>query len=375
MRRNFFFRAVLIVSACLVAFGAAWAKEPKGLLVRAEQILDPQMNNAVAATVALPGGWKLAEKQVTWNFNTYLDLAHVLFQLNSEADDAGFFMISPMKFIMNNTGGNLGYAPKQPVSAEALAREWLDMLYSKRTSGFRVKRVTQPQYVLESLNAAIPKVRQRYASSVYNVKSITSDAAQVEFMFTADGHVWEGVAVLGAIYSSVSTNDGRINFVNWETTPFIVLGAQEGRAEAYSNDVAVIIGNSSINPAWRETVDQLQSLLQQRALEKSELDKLASDAALRQQLQDTHNYITRTQREVFNNRQASMSNVNRGWSNTVAGVDTWSGGGESYSAPAGYNYAWRSSNGNTYYTNDSTFNPNHSSNFSGDWSQMEKTPW
>ena len=31
--------------------------------------------------------------------------------------------------------------------------------------------------------------------------------------------------------------------------------------------------------------------------------------------------------------------------------------------------------GNTYYTNDSSFNPNYSTDFSGDWTPMEKTPW
>jgi hypothetical protein len=91
------------------------------------------------------------------------------------------------------------------------------------------------------------------------------------------------------------------------------------------------------------------------------------DAALQRQIRDTYDHISKTRRETFASRQDSMSRVSQGWTNTIAGTDTWSGGGESYSAPTGYGYGWARSDGTTYYTNDSTFNPNHSSNFSG-WS-------
>jgi hypothetical protein len=130
-----------------------------------------------------------------------------------------------------------------------------------------------------------------------------------------------------------------------------------------------------LNPAWVETVEQLQIQIQQMALRQSEIETRLSDQALRQNLQRTHDHISRSQRDVFNNRQESMSKVMSGWTDTFSGRERWRSDGGTYSTPSGYDYVWQNSNGDMLPTNNSSFNPNYSSDYSGDWTQMQKVPW
>jgi hypothetical protein len=66
----------------------------------------------------------------------------------------------------------------------------------------------------------------------------------------------------------------------------------------------------------------------------------------------------------------------RGWNNVLTDTDTWRGSdGDTRSIPSGYDYVWQNSNGDMLPTNNSTFNPNHSIDYTGDWTQMKKTPW
>ena len=357
-----FFAFVFFVSVPACAAG--------GAMIRMEHIPDPQMNNAVAATIALPEGWKVTQGQVTWNYNTYADFAHVTLLINTKADDAGVFIISPWKYSHGGIG-NLGYPLKQPVSAEDYAKELLNLLFGKNNrnvSDFRVTKVNKPQNYLNSMNE-LASVKLQVLTAAGHSVSGAADFAHVEFTYFLDGRGYEAEAMLGTTYIMA----GPATF--WETTPIIIAGAHEGKAKVYANDIVTIIGNSSLNPAWVETVERLQNQLIQESVDQSYRDMMATDAMLKQQLQNTHDHISRNQRDVFNNRRESMSNVMSGWTDTFSGRERWRSYDGTYSTPSGYDYVWQNSNGDMLPSNDSTFNPNYSSSYSGDWTQMEKIPW
>jgi hypothetical protein len=270
---------------------------------------------------------------------------------------------------------DIGCIVKQPVSAEDFIKE---LLYAdKALSDVQIKKVTKPsQAMLESMakidaesqRANIEEAMRRGMRNPTAVQ-VTSDGVIVEYSCTKNGLRYEGVAMVGTRYTQMP------DIVMWNTTGFLSIYAHEGKLAAYEKDIAAIVGNTSINPAWEEVRGQVTNYMQQQHIRGQQAQIRMQNAALQRQLRDNHEHIMRTQREAYANRQDSMSRINQGWSDHITDTDRWSGGGGSYSAPSGYNYGWNDASGNTYYTNDSTFNPNHSSDFRGDWSQMEKTPW
>jgi len=375
MRRIFFYHVALIVAACLAASGAAMAAAPEGLMVSTEHILDPQMNNAVAATIAIPDGWKLTQGQVSWNFSRISDPAHIFAEVQGSADEACFMMISNILFAFGPYASpEFGFTVKKPLSAEDYIKE---LLYNdKGISDVQVKKVTQPQGMVEMLTKMASDLERgnreegirrgiRNAAAV----KVTFDCALAEYTCLKKGSRYEGSVLVGITYTQMPDS------VIWHTTPMIGIYAREGKLEVHAKSIATIMGNSSINSAWVNVVGQVINTMQQQKISAQQREIMASDANLRRQLQETYKHISNTQREVFDKKQASMSNVSRGWTDAITGTDRWSGEGESYSAPTGYNYAWQGGDGKTFYTNDSTFNPNHSLDFSGNWTQMKKIPW
>jgi hypothetical protein len=372
------FLPVVLFAAMFFSFAtnaATAASQSGGLLLRMEQIRDPQMGNVPAAAVALPEGWKLTKGEVLWNFSMISDPAHVLIEARNPADDAYFGMISKILYAYGQyMSPEFGMIIKQPMSPEDYIRELLNN--DRDISDVRVTKITKPQAAAEALAkyaSGLEKlnIEEAIRRGLRNAGSqrVTSDVALLEYTCSKNGRRYEGAMMVGILYTQWPDS------VVWHTTPLTAVYAYEGKFAAYERDLAAILGNSSINPAWEEVRGQVTNYLQQQKIRAQEAQIRMQDAALQRQIQDTYDHISKTRRETFASRQDSMSRVSQGWTNAITGTDTWSGGGESYSAPTGYGYGWAKPDGTTYYTNDSTFNPNHSSNFSGDWSQMEKTPW
>ena len=346
-----------------------------GFMIKTEQIRDPKMSNVAAATVAVPAGWKLTTGKVLWNFNMISDPAHVIIEVRNPKDDACFGLISNIQFAFGPyMSPEFGVTIKKPVSAADYITKLLNS--DKEISAVKIIKTEKPKAVADSMKKAAAELQKGIIADgkrrgIKNAASaqVTSDCALVSYTCTKKGHRYEGSVFVGAFYTQMT------NSVTWYTTPMIGVSAREGKLDAYKKDIAVLIGNTSINPAWEQVRGQVTNSLQQQKISAQQAQIRMSDAALQRQIRDNYDHITKTQRETSANRQNAMSNVSRGWTNTVTSTDTWSDGGENYSAPSGYKYAWSDGGDKTYYTNDSTFNPNHSSNFSGDWSQMKKTPW
>jgi hypothetical protein len=302
------------------------------------------------------------------------DPAHVFIEVRNPKDDAYFGMASGFMFGFGPyMSPDFGFIIKQPVSPSDFIMEMMNN--DREISDIKVTKITQPQAVAESLAqfaAELQKgqIAEGLRRGIRDAASqrVTSDVALVEYTCSKNGRNYEGSVMVGAYYTAAPTS------VIWNTTAMIAVYAHEGKLAAYEKDIAALMGNTLINPAWEQVRGQVTNYMQQQKISAQEAQIRMSDAALQRQIRDTHEHIMKNQRETFANRQDSMSRVSRGWTNAITGTDTWSGGGETYSAPTGYDYAWKSGD-KTYYTNDSTFNPNHSSDFSGDWSQMEKTPW
>jgi hypothetical protein len=133
-----------------VTDAATAASQSGGLLLRTEQIRDPQMSNVSAAAVVLPEGWKLTKGEVLWNFNMISDPAHVLIEARNPIDDAYFGMISKILYAYGQyMSPEFGMIIKQPMSPEDYIKELLNN--DRDISGVRVTKVTKPQAMAEAL--------------------------------------------------------------------------------------------------------------------------------------------------------------------------------------------------------------------------------
>ncbi|MDR1553848.1 MAG: hypothetical protein LBS69_10365 [Prevotellaceae bacterium] len=78
------------------------------------------------------------------------------------------------------------------------------------------------------------------------------------------------------------------------------------------------------------------------------------------QIQETHEYVMNSRREVNASRQASMERINQGWTDVIKGVDRYVGtDGKVMEVPVSMgSKVWQSAEGGTIYTSDSyLFNP------------------
>jgi type II secretory pathway pseudopilin PulG len=188
--------------------------------------------------------------------------------------------------------------------------------------------------------------------------------------FTKDGVSWEAVCYNAASYAFTPDTNYGGQICAWDTSPFVAFQAHAGKLDEYDSIFGAILASVKVDPVWANAVAMLgDQLVKQRIASQHE----AAMAAIRAS-QATY-ARSNSNRSSIERQSESNSNVSEGWTNTLTDTDTWSDGGSKYEAPSGYDYAWSGGDGKTYYTNDSTFNPNHSSDFSGDWTQMEKTPW
>lgn len=357
--------AFLAILPCAPVFAAQ-----EGILFEKRQITDPQFGGAVAATVNVPQGWTL-EGKVDWPFQTIVKPAYVGFSVKSPADDAEFGFVGPFvsafHFSQSPNAANearyLGCSFMPPTKSEDLIKRILEI--DKSISGLKVARVDKLAGNAENREKLRKEVLARTAQGITDFQI---DEALTYVTFTRNGVSWEGMFYMSARYTFGISNG--LPYCGWNAGPLIGVQAHAGKLKDYEKVLAAICNGWTIDPVWVQATDAIGiKLVQQRLLAANEAALAARRAAQSTYAQAEIN------RSTLNRQSESSSRVMRGWTDTLAGTDRWQGGSETHAAPSGYNYGWSGPNGRTFYSNDSTFNPNTSSSFSGDWSQMKKTPW
>ena len=362
----------LVSALCYVVFSVPALAAPEGVLFDTRQITDPQFGGAVAATVTVPQGWNL-EGRASWHFQNMDKPATVEYIVKSPADDAWFNFSGPYMFVCyasnSPTSGNearqLGRLLVPPMKPEDLIKKMAEG--DRSIANVNIVRVDK----LEGNAANRQKLRQSILAQTKGSGGMTDyqvEEALVHVTFTKNGTPWEAQMYLSARYGYGSGINGQ--YCVWDAGPFVAFQAHAGKLKDYDSLLAAIAKGSAVDPVWSQAMANLGfKLVQQRIAAAHQAAMAAQRAA-----QASYAQAEKNRTSLASRQSEANSRVMRGWTDTITGTDRWEGGGESHAAPTGYNYGWRGSNGKTYYTNDSTFNPNHSSSFSGDWSQMNKVP-
>jgi hypothetical protein len=392
--------AVFVFSCMSFAAG-----EPSVLRITKHNIPDPQMNNATAATVAVPDGWKVAREQIAWNYNLYSHPANVFFVIEGPNDGTSFSFFNGMRYCFDQRFLELlgpavylrgdfvgaGMIHKQPVSAADYYQSMI-LQSNKNISNLQIKNITKPQEVTNMLDKEIAALNgqmaagfvQYQASSGITFKGVTYDLAELEYTYAEGGKRYEEIACLVTVYkifASIQQASYGKEYIDWTVGPLVAKRAFEGKLKTHDAEFALMMGNSAIDPIWNAAVEKIiekgsiQGLQEAIANQKTLQEQANIQSQMLKDMRDTYDYTRRNQQEIAANQQQSLSNTSRGWTNVFTETDTWQGGDGTYSAPSGYDNAWQGPGGQMAVTNDSNFNPNYSSDYSGDWSQMEKTPW
>lgn len=290
-----------------------------------------------------------------------------------------------------------GMIARPPMSAVEVA-EWV-LQQDKEISDIRVKKSEQPADLVAMLRKAVTEadaqVRQMAAQLNLPFKGLNFDVARTYYSYTKNGKRYDGMSLVVTRYCTL-VNNQRMPTFSGQSGPDPLYGkeftlwdahingatARAGKLQAHEAELTAIAANSAVDPVWQAAVDKLSEEISRKvAKAKAEgaMKQLESQLAHQGKMQamrnDTFNYVSQRRQEVFSRRSESLSKAATGWTDVLTDRQRWQGGGTKYVAPNNYKYAWENSNGNTVFSNDSGFNPNHSSNFSGNWNEMRKVPW
>ncbi|MDR1708853.1 MAG: hypothetical protein LBS70_03950 [Candidatus Accumulibacter sp.] len=253
-----------------LAFAAAAACSAPGgaqtLMFGQREIRDAQLDNAVAARVAVPQGWAFKQGLAQWNNATYADPARVVYVLQGPADEAEFAAISRMQYGFNQAtlaltddlekqmnaqiaqlcrqaqtlpGGQAlcaqaqndsrrqteqarrqraayvsgqaldgGVVSMQPMWAADFA-QWL-LRTNREIADVRVTKIEKPQDIAALLAKAVaevePQVRQMAAQMNAPLKGLSFDVARIEYGFTKGGRRYDGMTLVVTQYTTFINN-------------------------------------------------------------------------------------------------------------------------------------------------------------------------
>lgn len=290
-----------------------------------------------------------------------------------------------------------GMIIRQPMWAADVV-QWL-LRDNEEVTDFQIKKVERPADLTALLQKAAMEqdAQARRATAVFNMpfKGVTLDVARVHAGITKNGKRYDGIYLVVTQYWTV-VNNQRWPVLSPQSGPDPLYGkefvmwsayinsatALAGRLQAYDAELTAIAANSGVDPVWQATVDKFAEDMSRQvaeAVRQKTLEKLQRDLEHQNKMQamrnDTYNYVNRTRQEVFARRSESLSNAATGWTDVLTDRQRWQGGGTKYVAPNNYKYAWEGADDKVVFSNDSSFNPNHSSSFSGNWNEMRKVPW
>ncbi|MDR1270364.1 MAG: hypothetical protein LBK82_12650 [Planctomycetaceae bacterium] len=335
-----------------------------------QEIKDPQLNNELAVTVAVPEGWRFKDQNIVqWNPITYCDPASVAFTLNGQEDETqcellssrsfhyDYGMLSMAKFLYQQemqiyqqalqlsrqTGVAMpelkrpqiqeykehapsdGRIVKQPLSAEDFIK-WL-INQDKNITNIKIQKVEKPKLIVAELQKALPELNKqlsallRQSGSTMQFNGLTADTASVEFTCSKDGKRYEQRIGVIITYLRIASPCNVITKANDESVTWTVqlssAYALEGKLKDHESEIAIIMGESKINPIWKAKVDYLVA----ETIRKIAEANLKTQEEIQRQMIETQNYVSKTHQEVFRNRSNAMSNVSTGWSNVLTGKE------------------------------------------------------
>ncbi|MDR0392382.1 MAG: tetratricopeptide repeat protein, partial [Planctomycetaceae bacterium] len=351
------------------------------------EIRDPQLNNELAVTIAVPDGWQIKDTNIVqWNPLTYADPARIAFTLNEPEDETQCDILSPLSFhydygilsisklldqkqkqvyqqalqLSRQTGISLPselqqpqipeykeHAPsdgriiKQPTTAENFIK-WL-INQDKEISNVKIQKIEKPKLIVAELEKALPELNKqltellRQSGSSVQFKGVTADTALVYLTCSKNGKHYEQRICVVITYMRMASPCNIITNTNdesviWTVTQLNSAYALAGKLKDHEVEIATILGESKINPVWKAKVEYLVA----ETIRKIAESRLKSQTEIQKQMLETQNYIAQTRQEVFRNKSNALSRTSEGMTNVLSGREVLrTPNGNNYRVPIG----------------------------------------
>lgn len=350
-----------------------------GQTAKTVRAYSPEMNHMEMLSMTQQPGWSLLAG-TQWLGTAYTNVVKgVNEQLNACfcSDGGRSYTQSPM-FKSGTSDGKSIYLNLMSTV------DYLDFVFRRQfpviKDAVRTKVKTLEQYTEEErreleemrvkyYNAAVQYIAQSPGREYVHLRGVTADRVTVEYEFVQDGetvrHSME--AVMTAMYQDFRGPYLNSSDIIWGQRQLLTVTAPAKSFDRAMKDVERMTSTVRFNEQYVAAIDHITMQGIQRSQQDSQriMNEMAQAEIRHQQnmarqIQETHEYVMRVQRESFANQQASSQRVSQGWRDAIVGVDRYVGvDGEVLEVPVSMgSKVWQSADGGTIYTSDSyLFNP------------------
>jgi hypothetical protein len=168
--------------------------------------------------------------------------------------------------------------------------------------------------------------------------------------------------VINAAYIDFRGPYGSSSTVSWSQGWMITATAPVKKGKQTSEEILAMLKSLKFNEQYIASLNSIvMAGIQRNDAEVRRIQGEMAQSAMRHQqrmaqiMQETQEYRAQVSREVFANRQATMSRANQGWRDVLVGVDRYMGtDGKVVEVPASMgSKVWQSADAGTIYTSDS----------------------
>jgi hypothetical protein len=157
--------------------------------------------------------------------------------------------------------------------------------------------------------------------------------------------------------------------VYWSPEQLYSIRAERGQLDQKTKLMQAIVSSTRINLQWYNAYLQVWEMWKANVMQS-----IQNAGHLSRYIAGINNQITATNREAWEQQQASYDRISRRFSEYTRGVDTYHNPvtNQPIQLPGGYGRAWTNSLGEYIVSDSSSYNPNIGS--STNWQPLQRVP-
>jgi len=363
---------ILIVTAvvCVSCSGQpGFAQQPKTVHAYA-----PEMNNMEMLSMTQLPGWQLLAGTQWIGGNFCNSIKGV-----NESLNASFYYDGDRHYVQSSTAQSGTTDGKSIYLNLMSAADYLDYVFHRQFPNLKGAKRTMLK-TLDQYSAADRQQVEEHRIAMYNdallymqqtatgqysqLRAQTIDRASAEYKWVQDGdtiiHFIE--VLINASYVDVRSPYLNSSTIYWGQEWLMTVTTPTKNSKKAGEDFIKMIMSAKFNDAYIASLgNMVMERMRRTDADSRRIMNEMTQAEIRHQqqmmqiIQETNDYVRKTQQEVFANRQASQERINQGWRDAIVGVDRYMGtDGKVVEVPVSMgNKVWQSAEGGTIYTSDS----------------------
>ena len=319
-------------------------------------VRDPQLNNREALRMLVPADWRV-EGGILWRHDRAILATAVLRIFNPNGSEE-LNLLPIEQFAQANPGYGFG------IGSNYLGSE-LQPAMDPQTF---VSRIVMPRYrrqigpVTPIGGGELPAVAQAAQSSGMPSQM---RAGRFRYSYTLAKRPMEEDVYCVLSYTSAPA----VQSVYWSAEQLYSIRAERGQLDQKTKLMLAIVSSTRINLQWYNAYLQVWEMWKANVMQS-----IQNAGHLSRYIAGINNQITATNREAWEQQQASYDRISRRFSEYTRGVDTYHNPvtNQPIQLPGGYGRAWTNSLGEYIVSDSSSYNPNIGS--STNWQPLQRVP-